>query len=381
MDDDFRNKIKKQSDKLLEAVSQADLYSKHFEKYTRQRTRIKEAMKNEEQGKLMISCFSGGDACGSIFCDRCLDKRQRNMLSSYNNYIDKTFLGDEGIARDRLRWITVLHNVVKVRISSKKEEEDTIKECVESAKELKRIIGNLSRNNKRIWLRGAIHAELIDYSLYEYFLSTGGATEKVKTISDFINANGYNQHNSQYKDSMFDSLVSGEKELYFLIHFHALADIGDYTDNQFRHKLTDRWNITKRQVDVGRIWDKIDTKQGTIKHNIEDAMKGMSRYCYTRSNAGLTFSKNWGNGEKIFSTHTEQDTSKVEYVDKWDWQSRKYYKKIRLGVMTYAKEIMDRDLDKDISLSLGELRLLVMVHNAISGSNNDGLNVSIYKKH
>ncbi|NDB60353.1 hypothetical protein EB001_18165 [bacterium] len=365
MDDNFRDKLKRQSDNLLEAVSQADLYSKHFVKYTRQRTRIKEAMINEEQGKLMFICSSGGDACGSIFCDRCLDKRQRNMFASYNNYIDKTFLGDEGIARDRLRWITVLHNVVKVRYSSNKDEDDTIKECVESAKNLKNIIGNLSRNNKRIWLRGAIHAELIDYSLYEYFTSTGGATEKVITISDFINSSGYDKHNTDYKDTMFDSLVSGEKELYFLIHFHALADIGDYKDKEFRKKLTDRWNITKRQIDIGRIWDEIDTKDGTITHKLDDAIKGMSRYCYTRSNARLTFSKNWGAGEKIMNTGLRNG----------------YGKSSKQNVITYAKEINDRDLDNDLSLSVGELRLLIKVHNAISGSNNDGLNISIYKKH
>lgn len=361
MDDDFRNRLKKQSDNLLEAVSQADLYSKHFTKYTRQRTRIKEAMVNEEQGKIMLSCSSGGDACGSIFCDRCLDKRQRNMFASYNNYIDKTFLGDEGIARDRLRWITVLHNVVKVSYSSNIDEDNTIKECVDSANNLKKIIGNLSRNNRRIWLRGAIHAELIDYSLYEYFTSTGGATEKSITISDFINSSGYKEHNTDYKGSMFDS-IAGDKELYFLIHFHALADIGDYTDNQFRKKFTDRWNITKRQVDVGRIWDEIDTKDGTIKHKIEDAIKGMSRYCYTRSNARLTFSKNWGAGEKIMSSGIRYNHSKE-------------------SIVSYAKEIMDRDLDNDLSLSVGELRLLIKVHNAISGSNKDGLNISIYKKH
>lgn len=356
------DELKKNSGRLLDAISQADLYSKHFEKYTRQKTRIKEAMSNEEHGKLMLSCSSGGDACGSIFCDRCLDKRQRNMLASYNNYIDKTFLGDEGIARSRLRWITVLHNVVRVRYSSYKEEEDTIKECVEVSNELKRIIGNLSRNNKRIWLRGAIHAELIDYSLYEYYNATGGGTEKVATISDFINSNGYNRHNSDYKGSMFDSLVSGDKELYFLIHFHALADIGDYTDKEFKKKLTDRWNITRRQIDVGRIWDEIDTKEGTISHKLEDAIKGMSRYCYTRSNARLTFSKNWGTGEKVMTTGIRVESGKMR-------------------IKSYAKEMIDRDLDKDISLSVGELRLLIKVHNAISGTNNDGLNISIYKKH
>ena len=338
-------------------------------------------MVNEEEGKIMLACSSGGDACGSIFCDRCLDKRQRNMFASYNNYIDNTFLGDEGIARDRLRWVTVLHNVVKVRCSTNVDEDFTIKECVDSANNLKKIIGYLSRNNKRIWLRGAIHAELIDYSLYEYFLSTGGATEKVITISDFINSNGYKNHNSHYKDSIFETLVSGEKELYFLIHFHALADIGDYTDNQFRKKLTERWNITKRQVDVGRIWDEIDTSQGTIKHKLEDAIKGMSRYCYTRSNAGLTFSKNWGAGEKIHTRYEKAEIVDNQYVDKWDWRDRKYYKVPKLNVKTYAKEIMDRDLDKDIALSVGELRLLIKVHNAISGVNKDGLNISIYKKH
>ena len=379
MDDYFRDKLKKQSDNLLESVSQADLYSKHFRKYTRQKTRIMEAMCNEEQGKVMKECYSGGSACGSIFCDRCLDKRQRNMLATYKNYIKETFLDDEEIARKRLRWITVLHNVIKVNVSSIDYEKKTINECVESANQLKKQIKNLSRNNKRIWLRGAIHAELIDYSLYEYFMATGGGTAKVATLTDFINANGYNQHNSQYKDTMFD-LLSGEKELYFIIHFHALADIGDYTDNEFRKKLTDRWSITKRQVDVGSIWKEIDTKQGIIPHKLEDAIKGMSRYCYTRSNAFLTFSKNWGAGEKVMSTTEVEDVSKRRYKS---FYSKFHGERVSVPIKTmksYATEIKDRDLDKDLSLSVGELRLLVLVHNAISGTNNDGLNVSIYKK-
>lgn len=360
MTDDFRKKIDIMTDKITEAATQSSLYGKHFSKYTRQKTRIKEAMKNEEQGKFMTACSNGDSACGSIFCDKCLDKRQRNMLSTYRKYIAETFLGDEELVRNRLRWVTVLHNVVKVNVSTIDAEKNTIKECLVSANELKNKIKNVSRNSQRIWMRGAIHAELVDYSLYEEYKKTGGATNKIHTISDFIDANGYNQHNSQYTDTIFDS-ISGDKELYFLIHFHALADIGDYTDTEFRKKLTNKWKITKRQVDVGSIWDVIETKNGTKKHTLEDAIKGMSRYCYTRSNAGLTFSKNWGNGEKVMS-------SKKEY----DWDKKK--------VMTYSKEMMDRDLDEDIRLSTGELRLLILVHDAISGTNNDGLNVSIYKK-
>jgi hypothetical protein len=202
-------------------------------------------------------------------------------------------------------------------------------------------------------LRGAIHAELIDYSLYEYFIATGGGTEKEKTLSAFIEASGA----SYTKKGLFSD---SDKELYILIHFHALADIGTTQQKDIRKVFVKRWSLTNRQVDISRLWDVVkDRKTGGMKrHKIDDAMKGMARYCYTRSNDRLTFSRDWGAGEKIHQTGLAYDP--VE------------------GMKTYAEIMKDRNIDEDLTLSLGEVRLLVKVHNAIGGISNEGLNIYIH---
>jgi len=349
----FRQQQEEISKRILQEAERSTYFAKHFKKYTRQRTRIMEAMNTDSYGQVMRDCFAGeGPACGSIFCDKCLDKRQRSITATYLNYFDEELETDEGLARNRFRWITVLHSLVKVNVRTSVEEQDTIDACVAAANNLKKQLRNLSRGADGIWLRGAIHAELIDYSLFEYFVITGKGTAKERTLSAFIEAN-----QMKWDAGAFDN---NDKQLCFLIHFHALADIRDYSDDDFRKLFLKRWNLTHRQIDISRLWKEIDTKQGTIKHRIEDALKGTARYCYSRSNARLDFSRNWGAGEVVHTTGERRDTKGAVYA--------------------YADAMKDRNLDEDSSLSVGEVRLLVKVHNAIGGDAHEGLNVSIHRK-
>ncbi len=366
----------------------------HMKKYTKQKTKIREAMKDDNEWEVMGKCIDGkSTACGSIFCDKCLEKRKWNKLQTYRNYVEKTFDNDENWANKRLRWVTVLDSLVCASISRSVTEKEIIKECCAARDNIKLTLRNMSRNNKNIWLSGAIHAELVDYSLYRNYFLTGGATTKVKTLTEFLCA--YKKMDKKYftdidyidlnkakRQGDYDYVSgSGGKELYILIHFHALVDIGDLSDYDFRKRLERKWNLTSRQVDISRLWEIIRKKNGDVKANLDDNLKGMARYCYTRSNKNLSFSKHWGDGEGIYATHTEIDLDKKEKVNKYDWQSGEYYKGTRLGLTTYAKEMLDRDLEKEERLSLAEIKLLVKVHNAISGGSNDGLNVSIYKRH
>lgn len=356
MTKDLRIKQEIETHNLLDRPSQAETYGKHFRKYTKHRTRIMESMFFEEQGKVMRECSAGtGPACGSIFCDKCLDKRQRNLYSTYKHYYEKHLSNNEDLARERLRWITVLHSLVRVKVDTINDENKTVAAVVDAADDLKNEIRNLARSKKVLWLRGAIHAELIDYSLYEHFVKSGGGTIKEKTLSTFIETSGA----SYKKEGLF---AESGKELFFLVHFHALADIGDAEDKDIRKALTKRWNLTSRQVDISRLWEVIrkGNKGGIEKHKIDDALRGMARYCYSRSNPFLTFSRDWGSGEKIHTTSHEYD--------------------LKLGMRTFAIMVKDRNLDEDSILSVGEVRILVKVHNAISGPNNEGLNIYIHRK-
>lgn len=356
MTNDFRKRLEIQSHKLLHPEPQATIYGKHFRKYTKHRTRIKEAMFFDEQGKVMRECFdNNGPACGSIFCDKCLDKRQRNLYATYKQYYEKHLNGNEDLARERLRWITILHSLVRVKVDTMENEEKTVLACVDAANKVKQDIRNMARSKKVVWLRGAIHAELIDYSLYEYFVLSGGGTEKEKTLSAFIKASG----ESYKKEGLF---ADSEKELFVLVHFHALADIGDASDKDIRQFFTKRYNLINRQVDISRLWEVVKAGKagGVVKHKIDDALRGMARYCYSRSNSNLTYSQDWGAGERIHTITHEYD--------------------LKQGIRTIAVMERERDIDKDITLSVGEVRLLVKVHNAISGTANEGLNIYIHRK-
>lgn len=351
MTKEFEERLQQQSERIMDALEYERFFMSKWNKGTRHKTRIRDAMSCDILGKRMQTCSDArGNACGSIFCDRCLDKRQRNLYATYRNRFEKVLGRDTVKARRRLRWVTVLGSVVAVNVRDRVAEQWTLDEVASTAESLRSDVSRLSRGSKGFWMRGAIHVELVDYSLFEYAVLAGKATAKERTLTQFIDAS-----DTKWERHIFEM---NDNKLCFLVHFHALVDLCEYDEKALKQRFLKRWSLTSRQVHFTSIWKHVTTRKGgKIEHRVEDALKAFARYCYSRSNARLDFARNWGAGEIVFETGEQIDAQG--------------------HIETYAKEMLDRDLDGSHALSKGELRLLVLAHYAVDGPFRKGLNVSV----
>ena len=207
---DMKTSMDKATDRMIRAVS-AD---KTFSKGSRYVGRIREAVSGTDIGARMNACASGVTKCGSVFCVSCRDRKQRGMLKAFKDHIER-YDADEKDTRRQLRWVSVLHSVVSVRYETGDAEQACLNEVQAAVKQMKLDLKNLQRTavsresagaNNHLWLRGAIHIELVDYDIYQFAGSLGGkATNKERTLKELIRQlPGYDDRGGKF----------------FLIHFH-----------------------------------------------------------------------------------------------------------------------------------------------------------------
>lgn len=328
-------------------------FERVYDKYSRHYTRIRLAMRDTQQGQEMIDCSDGGSLCGSIFCEKCGIKKQNGMYYSYMKRYKKEFSSDETLARKRLRWVSVIHSPVAIKVKTDKEEMETLRTVVSCAEQMKGYISLLGKEADRLcdgesglWMRGGIHIEIIDYASYtEAVKNHKVSSDKQKTLERFI-----------------DKTAFHKTDFIFLVHFHGLFDIGNMTDKDFRTIVKKRWDRVAKQTHITELWKGIsaikrDSKGNAIRDNngklvrerkkqeIEHAFRGLANYCFSWSNINLEYKQNWGSGR---------------------------YK----GVRDFMIEIMETHKSK--MLSEGHIRLLVTAHNMVNGISHRGLIVGIY---
>ena len=316
-------------------------------KGTRLNKRIDEALSGTEDGLRMIECREGtGGECGSVWCMKCRGRKQDRMLKSYYKHIE-----DEGLsepeARERLRHVTVLHDVVGVFDEGGIIDfEKTISHVCEVAGDMRNEVKNMKRvwkkRGMKVWMRGGIHLELVDIDL---MLFDKAGNHKAKVLLDWFD-----------KKKVDGRYYDGSAEKAIVVHFHALVDLHDIDEDDFRDALNGRWNDTEQQVHIQRTWTKIGFKDGSKEQSLDDALKGIARYCFTGSNKDLQYQKFWGAGRLVFETDIELDDDGK--------------------VIAVARELQVRPTGKRLTAS--EIRLLVQVHNRVAGEANRGLTIGIY---
>lgn len=332
---DFRNKAGKSADELYRIAS----FEFGEEKYSRYKERILKAVRNTEYAASMNECASGGVSCGSVYCDKCRQSKQNKLFYTYRKHFETVLGGDETVARGRLRWVSVLHSVVAI---DNDDEQGTINQVVSAAEEMKHQVSLIGRNNKDtgLWLRGAIHLEIVDYAAFRKAVESGKGTVKEKTLTELI-----------------DRCSNGNNDYYFLVHFHALADKGQILDSVFDGLFKHRWDATRRQVDIQHLWDEIRGKAvgGVKKMKIDDSLRAFGRYCYSYGNDRLQYAVNWSHGRYITKTGE-------------DWSA--------LGLLHFVEMDDERQISR--RLSAGHIRLLVSASNAVNGISHKGLGISIH---
>lgn len=331
-------------------------FSHSMGKNTQYKTRIMDAVDATAYGTIMKTCADGGSRCGSVYCDECRQRKQKSMLYRYQKHFSKKMKGKERIARDRFRWVSVLHNVVEINIRTETDEQETINNVLRSVEIMKSYISLMGKKyaDKDLWLRGGIHLEIVDYRAFRTAAEMGTATNKEKTLTAFI-----------------QKMTNSDANFIFLVHFHALVDMGKMNETDFDKMFAERWNGVSRQVDISTLWNEINAIQyddnGNAikdeygrylrkkeKQKINHAFIAMANYCFSFSNDKLQYARNWSHGQYV--TEVEQELHKG-------------------NIETIATQTEFRVDSK--RLNKGHIRLLVSASNAVNGSSHKGLEVRI----
>jgi hypothetical protein len=331
-------------------------FSHSSEKNTRYITRIMDAVAGSHNGLIMETCADGGSKCGSIYCDECRHRKQRSMLYRFKQHYKEELNSDETLARKRLRWVSVLHNVVEINIKTESDEIETINNVCRSVEEMKSQISLMAKkyNDKGLWLRGGIHIEIVDYKAFRTAAELGISTIKEKTLTSFI-----------------QRMTNSQADYFFLVHFHALVDMGQMNDGAFAIMFAERWNAALRQVDITSLWDEVNAIQYDYngnakkdengkyvrkkeKQKIEHAFIAMANYCFSYSNDKLQYARNWSHGKSITEVDQELRNGNIETI------------------ATHTGIRLD-----STRLNKGHIRLLVSASNAVNGSSHKGIEVRI----
>ena len=154
---------------------------------TRYEQRIAQATKNTNLGDAIISC-TVEKACGSVFCEHCRKRKQDRLYYSFRKHCNERFGFDEAKASENLRFISVLHG--PVMIDDATFEEELLRKLSISVDEMKakvaKIAKQVKRDGRQIWLRGAIHLEMLDYNMFLFADMAGAHSTKVETIRQFL---------------------------------------------------------------------------------------------------------------------------------------------------------------------------------------------------
>ena len=340
------NELKERSDSgaELERLLNLTAYGVKILRGSRYKTRIKQAIKDRSAFSQMIECDNGkGKACFSVFCEHCRKVKQDRMYENYVEHFEGKYGSDEKSIRDNARFGTVLHSLVPVIVETESLEQETTAAVWSAVKELRRKMQKIVRRTKNgfradIWVCGGVHVELVDYDRWQFASLSGSKTHKQQTYNDFIESSSSN--------------AGGH---YFLVHTHFLCDLDGIKDADFSGLFREQWSGSSRQVQIKRLTNVYESSIGSMPHDLDRAYRNIANYCYTGSNHDLAYAKNWGNSGKVIGTEEN------------------VYKKG--DVKTFAKEVMSVEIDDE--LSVGHLRLLIQVHNALTDDNKQGLRIRV----
>ena len=325
--------------------SRSDKFAKKHTK-NRAAVTIGQALAGTKSGVAIANCYrktrkQGHRVCGSVFCEDCRERKQQALEQTYWKYVNETFDGDEAKARNKLRFVSVLHSLEAIDFDHKKASFDRVASAVEG---MKKQIANVGRTAKRrdadLWMAGAVHLEMIDMNRYAFIDFSDKKTGKEKTLK-----------------GMMEDMGVGYADRVVLVHYHAVIDRDELSDAELKELFGSYWDQASNVVRISRLTDVIEGR----KHKFADAVRNIARYCYngsnTRGDMELMFKRNWGGSGKVYETG--------EQIDE------------KGNTITYAKEVMDAYVDGSGYLSVADVRVLVELHDHIGGDSGRGLRIGI----
>ena len=180
--------------------------------------------------------------CSSFYCEYCRNRAAKSLEAKLHRRIETEMRRTESLVQERLRFVTVLHDVVLFDAGS-----------VRSSVEMCRVEMNaFHRAFPDVWIRGAFEFELIDL---EHLLRKS-------------NTKGIKKRNTLSAMLAGSSLPAGLK---ILVHFHATMDLGDRNGSEVLDWMQSRWDKHRSQVDI---------KATHAGQKLQDKIWKISSYCF-----------------------------------------------------------------------------------------------------
>ena len=192
-----------------------------------------------QSAKRLEEC-SRGKYCGNIYCKTCRDRMAAKMLGRYQSHIKKQKM-DETACKDRLRFITILHQLIPADKH----------QVAEVQKYVRQEYRNFS-TKWGCWYQGAFEYELIDMLKVSNFVADVGSQSRKKEI--LLRLGGYTPNLFDEHDWSWTDDVGKQRTDYILLHTHFLMDGGNNDWDDIITNLRRRWSgdyIT----DVSTLWD------------------------------------------------------------------------------------------------------------------------------
>ena len=233
-----------------------------------------------------------GSYCGNIYCSVCRSRMAEKLLKRFQVHIFNEDLGSVDCSR-RLRWGTILHDVVEANL-------DAVKSATQRARE---DYINFNRKFASSWAQGAFEYELLDMQKVERFIGESASQSRKK--STLLEMTGYqNNLDQQKRDWIWKDSAGNKRTDYVLVHTHFLMDGYEYDWDDIKKDAVRRWGKHHRV--------KFDALHDYKTRSLEDSLFKMASYCFKNR---CDFHYDFGNyrweddldNEKMFSV-TEINT-------------------------------------------------------------------------
>lgn len=216
------------------------------------KTRVRNALVglgNDQLASRISNCRKG-QYCGQVYCQDCRNRASKCLQERVQDYIQFSYGPDEEGAREQLRHVTILCELVNF-------DTESVKQSVSRAR---KDINAFRRRFKDIWFQGAFEFELVHMD--KLMVWDGKNQVKKETLGAMNKGSGN----------------SGDR---ILVHFHGLMDLNGTDYDVVKDWVRNRWNDHNRQTHMQRIYS---------NQSFDDMSWKVSSYCFkNRVRDNMTF--------------------------------------------------------------------------------------------
>lgn len=214
-----------------------------------------------------------GSLCGYVYCGHCREKHAQALLRRYQAHIGRQQM-DDNECRDRIRWVTVLHDLVPC----------DLEQIQAATKRGRKDYSNFNRKWDGTWAQGVFEFELVDMKKVINLVGTsGGQSRKRKTLMGMCNNQNKNE-NQNVDDWVWIDDLDIKRTDYVLLHTHFLMDGGANDWDKISRDMRLRWPGSYH-VNADKLYDSEVRELGeSLRIMANYSFKNRARYHYNFGN-------------------------------------------------------------------------------------------------